>query len=220
MRPAAWVVLLSLLLPAWALSQLGGRPPQTNIVAQPEAPLRITRFFSRCDKSYSISSRTEPDGNIYHSVEYENISDRRVAGVRLGLLTFDQWRELLDGIDGISMTTLAPGETRMTTWADPVGGELVMPTTFAYVSKVRFSDGEVWSADLDRVLDELQTSGWSVLSLGFSTYEPEKIPWSTAADEPRREPPRGEPPEESSADDDFLDVEPVLEPEDAARPPL
>jgi len=220
MRSAAWVVLLSLVLPAWALSQVRGRPPQTNIVAQPEAPLRITRFFSRCGKSYTISSRTDPDGGIYHSVEYENISDRSIAGVRVGLLTFDQWRELLDGIDGISMMTLAPGATRMTTWADPVGGELVLPTTFAYVSKVRFSDGEVWNADLDRILDELQTSGWSVPSLGFSTYEPESIPWSAAADEPQREPPPGGPPEEPPADDDFLAVEPPLEPEEAARPPL
>ncbi len=228
MRRTACLFLLFVLHPAWSVSQPYSGLPKTKIVPQPDAPLQITRFFSRCGRSYtsrcgsgySASSRADDEGGIYHSVEYKNVSDRSLAAVRLGLLTFDQWQDLLDGIDGIAVMPLAPGATRMTTWADPVSGTLVSPTAIAYVGKVRFSDGEVWSADLDRILEELEASGWAVPSLSFSLCEPEPVLPSVSGDEPRREPPMGEPPGEPTTDDGFLDVEPVLEPSEEDEPPL
>ena len=54
------------------------------------------------------------------------------------------------------METIAPGSKEKGKWVATSSADFSFHTGVAYVSKVRFDDGEIWSADLNSVVLELR----------------------------------------------------------------
>ena len=66
--------------------------PETRIIAQPAAPIKITSYSAR----YIGSGSTYVERGIHHELEYQNVSDKNVIAIEFGLVCFDIWNEFLD----------------------------------------------------------------------------------------------------------------------------
>lgn len=126
--------------------------PETKIITQPTAPLKITSLSA---EYYSESSRYVERG-IHYELKYENVSARNVVAVEFGLVAFDIWNEFLDRTGGITMTPLSAGSSDKGEWVASRYADFSFHTGVAYISKVRFDNGEIWSADTSSVLLELR----------------------------------------------------------------
>lgn len=145
-RVAACLALLALLAPrAHALE------PLTRVIAQPGSPIRITAYGA----AYQEGASSSPEG-IRHTVAYESSSDRTMAAVEIALVSFDLWNQFLDRTAGVAIRDLIPGAGDKRTWVSDTEADFSFQTGVAYVSRVRFSDGTFWSADLKTVAAELK----------------------------------------------------------------
>jgi hypothetical protein len=124
----------------------------TRIINQPNAPIKIISY----NAVYVGSSSSYVSRGIHHSLEYENSSGRTVVAIQFGLVSFDIWNEFLDRTGGVTMETIAPGSKEKGKWVATSYADFSFHTGVAYVSKVRFDDGEIWSADLTSVVLELR----------------------------------------------------------------
>lgn len=123
----------------------------SRIIEQSQAPIKIISYEVEYQEGGKYSSR-----GIRHEVNFQNISKRNIVALQIGLVSFDVWNEFLDRTGGISMNILSPNETEGGTWIANAYGDFSFYTGITYVSKVRFSDGEIWSADLDNIAKELR----------------------------------------------------------------
>ncbi len=123
----------------------------SRIIEQSQAPIKIVSYEADYQKGGKYSSK-----GIRHEVEYRNISKRNIVALKIGLVSFDVWNEFLNQTGGISMIILSPNETEDGTWIARAYGDFSFYTGLAYVSNVRFSNGEIWSADLDNIAKELR----------------------------------------------------------------
>ena len=79
------------------------------------------------------------------------------GAVQFGLLAFNIFNEFQDRLGGFTIEDISVGRTESGAWvATSALAEAAFYTGVAYVDKVRFEDGEVWSADYDEVLRQLQ----------------------------------------------------------------
>lgn len=124
--------------------------PVAKIVEQPDAPLKITAY----NAAYQEGGRYSTKG-IHHAVEYQNISGQIVEAVQIGLVSFDVWNDYLDRTGGLSLDLLAPNAKDKGTWVTGRYRGFSFLTGVAYVSKVRFHNGEIWEVDLQSIADEL-----------------------------------------------------------------
>lgn len=125
--------------------------PVTRVIAQPASPIRITAYGA----AYQEGASNAPEG-IRHTVAYENASDREMAAVEIALVSFDLWNQFLDRTAGVAIRDLGPGAADKRTWVARTDGDFSFQTGIAYVSRVRFSDGTFWTADLRLVATELR----------------------------------------------------------------
>jgi len=75
--------------------------------------------------------------------------------VKITIIYFDAFNERLAGANGVSTDRMAAGSEDTGAWSK-YGTPGFMKTGMAFVSAVRFLDGEVWLADTDDVLDIAQ----------------------------------------------------------------
>lgn len=125
---------------------------ETKIIAQPTAPIKITSYGA----VYYGSSSTYVERGIHHEVEYENTSARKIVAIEFGLVAFDIWNEYLDRTGGITMTPLEATAKNKGEWVASRYADFSFHTGVAYVSKVRFEDGEIWVVDTNAVLLEMR----------------------------------------------------------------
>lgn len=125
--------------------------PVAKIIEQLESPLQITDYSA----SYRTGSTYTSEG-IRHAVKFKNISQQAIVAIQIGLVSFDIWNEFLDRTGGVSIQDIAPGISGSGTWVANAYGDFAFLTGFAYVSKVRFSDGTIWNADIEKIADELR----------------------------------------------------------------
>lgn len=149
MRNSAQVVLLAAAL--FGTAQVMAIEPETKVMAQPGAPLQITAY----NAAYEEGGRYSTEG-IHHTVSYKSIADRPIVAAQIGLVSFDIWNEFLDRTNGVTIEDLAPGATKQGTWVARAYSDFAFHTGVAYVAKVRFADGSIWSADLQAVAQELR----------------------------------------------------------------
>jgi hypothetical protein len=143
----AFIVAIS-----WLSAIAQRTPTATRIISQPTAPVKIVSY----NAFYIDSSSTYVSRGIHHNLEYENASARTVVAVQFGLVSFDIWNEFLDRTGGVTMEDIAPGSKEKGKWVATSYADFSFHTGVAYVSKVRFEDGEIWSADLNSVLLDLR----------------------------------------------------------------
>lgn len=125
--------------------------PVAKIIDQPSSPLTITTYTAK----YQEGGRYATEG-IRHEVQYKNTSNSQVVASQLGLVSFDVWNEFLDRTGGVSIDDIAPGGSKPGVWVARAYADFSFLTGFAYVSKVRFSDGRIWEADLDAIANEMR----------------------------------------------------------------
>lgn len=122
------------------------------VVAQPSAPVTITRYTA----TYVEGSTRYANEGIHHAIEVTNASQKEIAAVQYGLVSFDLWNEFLDRTRGLSTDVIVPGRTAKGTWIARAYAGFSFMTGIAYVNRVRFADGEIWTANESDVLAELR----------------------------------------------------------------
>jgi hypothetical protein len=134
------------------------------------APIRLTFHHARYD------GRDYPSGlkaGIRHRPSFENVSGRTIVAIRLGFVSFDFFDEYIGMMHGYSTTVLDPKDSnakKSEVWVHTGLGDFSFHTSVAFVDKVRFKNGEVWSADLDAVLAVLE-----IIEPGFRKSRIEKV---------------------------------------------
>lgn len=134
------------------------------VLDQPQAPLQILSYDANFDRGGKYSRE-----GIKHEVQYQNRSSREIVAVRIGLVSFDIWNEFLDRTGGLDMDDLSPDKSGKGTWVATAYGDFSFHTGVAYVSRVRFSDGQIWKADLDQIAAQL-----GMIEEGFDVSRLEK----------------------------------------------
>ena len=137
-------------------------PADHRILAQEGAPVVISTYAAM----YQPRGSTSREG-IRHILRYRNVSKRKNVALQFGLLAFDIFNEFQDRLGGYTLQDVEPGAETHGTWLANARAESAFYTGVAYLSKVRFEDGEVWSADLDNIANQVQDIevGFSVESL-------------------------------------------------------
>jgi hypothetical protein len=126
--------------------------PETKIISQPNSPIKISSYSA----TYESTESRYTDRGIHHEVEYENSSQKNIVAIEFGLVAFDIWNEFLDRTGGITMTPLRVGSKTKGEWVASRYADFSFHTGVAYVSKVRFEDGEIWQADMSAILLEMR----------------------------------------------------------------
>lgn len=135
----------------WVAGTSAQLRPATRVVVQPDAPVAITNYTA----AYRERSQYISQG-IHHSVKYQNKSDKIVVAIQVGLVSFDVWNEFLERTNGLSTDTIQPGKEDGGTWiASPYHGFSFL-TGVAFINRVRFDDGSIWTANHDTILEELR----------------------------------------------------------------
>jgi hypothetical protein len=126
--------------------------PVTKIVAQPGAPVEISAYTA----NYEPRSSQYVTRGIHHDLKYTNKSTKEIAAIQVGLVSFDVWNEYLTRTNGLDSDTLPPGKSSGGSWVASTYADFSFLTGVAYVNRVRFVDGEIWTADQRQILDELK----------------------------------------------------------------
>ncbi len=124
---------------------------QDKIISQPDSPVKILSYEAQYQAGNSYSQE-----GVYHKVKYQNMTNRKIVAVQIGLVSFDIWNNYLDSLCGDHIEELDPNDTKEETWISTVNGGYSFCTGISYISKVRFENGEIWSADLDKVTQQME----------------------------------------------------------------
>ncbi len=129
-----------------------GRAPESvsKAVPQENAPVNIVNYTAYYDEG----SPSEQEG-ISHSVLIRNNSNNSVVAVELAFVEFDVWNQHLGKALGLSRATVEKGKTDGVSWQHTPYGAGAFQTGVAWVSRVRFADGTIWTADIKTILPAL-----------------------------------------------------------------
>jgi len=114
------------------------------IVNMDSAPIEILEFGRYIQ---------EDEDHISSVVRYINRTKKSIEAVAIAIIYYDPFDEKEDGVRGISTDILGPQVETSVGWSIYGEPELVKTAT-AYVSAVRFRDGEIWKADTKEVIKE------------------------------------------------------------------
>ncbi len=113
------------------------------IVNMDDAPIEILVFGK---------SQGEDEDHISSVVKFKNRTDRDIEALAITMVYYDAFNEKQDGIMGIFTDPLYANRQRNAGWST-YGEAAFVKTAIAYVSAVRFIDGEVWKADIKKVIE-------------------------------------------------------------------
>ncbi len=94
----------------------------------------------------------EDEDHIFSVVQYKNRTARYIEASAITMIYYDAFNEKQGGLRGISTDRLGPYvETRggWSTYGEPD----FVKTAIAYVSAIRFINGEIWKADMEKVME-------------------------------------------------------------------
>ena len=143
-----WLVLF---LMVWPTGYAAGITNVTKTIQDSDSPVALASYTARFRKS----ERYITEG-IHHSILYKNRSDRLIQAVQITFISFSVFNRFLDRTGGISIEDLEPDETKRGTWVATAYADFSFLTGIAFVSKVRFSDGTIWTYNEQRILRELR----------------------------------------------------------------
>ena len=135
----------------------GAQAPRALIIDQPDAPVVITKYTARQLGTGKVES------GINHRLEYRNQTERRVEAIEVGIVAFDIWNEYLDKLMATDLDSLGSGKSGDGSWIHDPAAAFLFHTGVVYVSRVRFENGDIWTADLDAVAENIRSvqSGFS-----------------------------------------------------------
>jgi hypothetical protein len=120
------------------------------IIPQNDSPIQILSYRAK----YQEGGDYVPEG-IRHDLDFKSNSNSPIMAVQFGLVAFDIWNEFLNNMGGVSIKFYAPGSKDSGTWIASSIANFSFFTGVAYIQRVRFSDGLIWSADIDAITKEL-----------------------------------------------------------------
>src|SRR5262245_13484968 len=126
-------LVLGLLSMAASRSGQSSLPPESRVIPQDSAPIKILNYSS----AYQAVGAYSREG-ILHTVEYQNISSKTVVAIQFGLVAFDIWNEFLDRTGGVAMEPIPSQGTGKGAWVATAYADFSFHTGVAYVAKVRF----------------------------------------------------------------------------------
>lgn len=143
-----------------SLPALAQRVGVTKIISQADAPVEIKEYKARYEAASNSTtySRGNPD-QVAHDVAYINKSGKKLAAVEFALVEFSLFNEYLGRLYGLAASDLpTQNETKpkKASWVHSPYASFAFLTAVAYVSQVRFDDGQIWKADLTDVIGELK----------------------------------------------------------------
>ena len=130
----------------------------SKIIEQSDSPIKILSYRSSYGMHSKVALVGEKTEGVRHQTEHQNVSERGIMAVELGYVMFDLYDEFLDFIRTSEINLLKPSDKDK---SDGIYERAIYEraSTFltgaAFVSKVRFADGEVWRANLDAIAQEL-----------------------------------------------------------------
>ncbi|MCY4662061.1 MAG: hypothetical protein OXF93_19990 [Acidobacteria bacterium] len=152
-RHTTFVVALATALCFGGPSAAEPPPAEHRVLAQEGAPVTIFQYSARYQRQGFGSQRE----GIRHELNYRNTSNRKIVAFRFGLLAFSIFNEFQHSLNGFAIEDLDAGAVDSGTWlATFARAEAAFYTGVAYVEKVRFEDGEIWTANGDEIQDQLQ----------------------------------------------------------------
>ena len=126
--------------------------PKALVLTQAEAPVVITKYQNR----YTRSDKADENG-VSHKVDYKNRTDRRILAIEFGFVEFTVWNEHIETLVANDLDAVGGGKSGDGSWLhDPTTGFL-FHTGIAYVSRVRFEDGEIWTADPEDIAAHMRS---------------------------------------------------------------
>jgi len=137
------VLLAVIIVICFSSAVLAGLTRVYVIVNMDDAPIEILEFGKY---------RGEDEDHISSVVEYKNKTDRDIEALAITMIYYDAFNEKEDGLMGISTDLFKATEARRGQWST-YGEPGFVKTAIAYVSAVRFIDGEVWKADTEKVIE-------------------------------------------------------------------
>ncbi len=112
------------------------------MVDMANAPIEILEFGK---------SRGEGGPFLTEEIEYKNKTDRDIEALAITMIYYDAFNETEGGLRSISIDLLKATQAGRLLWS--MYGSRFVKTAIAYVSAVRFVDGEVWKADTKKVIE-------------------------------------------------------------------
>jgi hypothetical protein len=145
---------LVLVLSALAWSPIGDAQalrPEHRIVDQPDAPVHVTAY-----RTELLKRTAESQEGLRHDIEYRSRTDQRIVAIQFGLVGFDVWNEFLDKNAALASGSLDARGRERSSWFTPTAAGVAFFTGVVYVERVRFANGEIWTADQDAVLTAMR----------------------------------------------------------------
>lgn len=147
--------------PASAKSVLNLIATEATVVAQDDCPIKI--------KEYHADTIEDPDLDaaygVVHGLLFRNEGPKLVVAVRLKIIAANPFRELIGVHDARHMTFMTsffpqvsdPSEgIEKAFWLQPAADAFTFRYGFAFVDKIAFSDGTVWTARHEALLQQLK----------------------------------------------------------------
>ena len=136
-------ILLAVIIVACFSSAVLARLARVYVaVNMDDAPIEILGFGR---------SGEEDEDHIFSVVEYQNITDRQIEAFAITIIYYDAFNEKQAGVRGID-DDLQPSQIWRGGWSI-YGEPRFVKTAVAYVSAVRFINGEIWKADTEKVIE-------------------------------------------------------------------
>ena len=133
----------------------GPLAPVSLLLNQLDAPLEILDYSAR----YIEGANKGQQGHIEHQLTCQNVGDQAVVAVELTFLSFNLWNELFDRSKHTFVRALDSSEECEFKWPSQIEKDVdgsIFRTGVAYVSRLRFENGEIWSADLSEIAGVLE----------------------------------------------------------------
>lgn len=137
------VLLAIIIVACFSSAVLAGLTRVYVIVDVENAPVEILEFGK---------SRGEDEDHISSVVKFKNRTDRDIEALAITMVYYDAFNEKQDGIMGIFTDPLYANRQRNAGWSI-YGEPRFVKTAVAYVSAVRFINGEIWKADMEKIME-------------------------------------------------------------------
>jgi hypothetical protein len=109
--------------------------------------------------SYRVEYQKRTDEaaeGLRHDVEYRNRGEGRIVAIQFGFVSFDVWNEFLSKTPALAGAGLSARGRDRNTWFTSTDAGVAFHTGVVYVDRVRFESGEIWTADLDAVVNAMR----------------------------------------------------------------
>ena len=144
-------LVLTLSVLSLSSSDSQGLKPDHKIVEQADAPILVTAY-----RTEFLKRTNEASEGLRHDIDYRSRAGQRIVAVQFGLVSFDVWNEFLERHAALASEAIDANGREKSSWFTPTSAGGAFYTGVVYVERVRFANGEIWTADLPAVATVMQ----------------------------------------------------------------